>query len=94
LSSFDLGVSDLSFFLGLGRQNFFSPHVSLLLAQLSGSGFLDSIVLLSAMISKCAITVLDALTVARLEAWSALAQKELTASNSNGPFREKRSKSR
>jgi len=85
LSSFDLCLSDLSFFLGLGRQNFLSPHVSLLLAQLSGSGFLDAIVLLLTVTMLSADALFDALAV-RLEAWSALAQKELTASNSNVPF--------
>jgi len=93
LSSFDLGVSDLSFFLGLGRQNFLSPHVSLLLAQLSGSGFLDSIVLLLTVTMLSADALFDALAV-RLEAWSALAQHANAAAHSNGPFREKRSKSR
>jgi len=77
VSGVGLGTGDLSFLLGIGRQNFLPPHVSLLLAQLSSRGcsgqLVDPLSLLLTVMTLSAFALFDAETVARFAAWSALA---------------------
>jgi len=74
VSGVGLGTGDLSFLLGIGRQNFLPPHVSLLLTQLSSGGSLRLPILLLLTVTELSAKALfEAETVARFAAWSALA---------------------